>query len=125
MRSPSAPTNPSLPPPTLAGPVARYQRVSPARYGSDAYVLSLGADSAFVIVFADASSSGEWSGRYARTDSVLVFHYNAWSAAGELGARGTLRGDTLLLRYNLVMQLTDFEDGVYVRSRGAPRAGET
>jgi hypothetical protein len=98
----------------------RFQRVSPARYGSDAYVLSLGADSAFVVVFADGSSSGGWSGRYERADSVIVFHYNAWSAAGELGARGTLRGDTLLVRYNDIMQLTDFEDGVYVRAPGTP-----
>jgi hypothetical protein len=51
---------------------------------------------------------------------VLVFHYNAWSAAGALGARGTLRGDTLLLRYNIIMQLTDFEDGVYVRVPPTP-----
>jgi hypothetical protein len=98
----------------------RYQRVSPARYGSDAYVLSLGADSAFVIVFADGSRHGGWSGRYARTDSVIFFRYNAWSTAGALDARGTLRGDTLLVQYNTVMQLTDFEDGVYVRAPGTP-----
>jgi hypothetical protein len=51
---------------------------------------------------------------------VLVFHYNASRVAGEFAARGTLRGDTLLLRYNRVMHMTDFEDGVYVRSRGTP-----
>ena len=51
---------------------------------------------------------------------MLAFHYNAWSAAGELGARGTLRGDTLLLRYNRVMHMTDFEDGVYVRVPPTP-----
>ena len=39
---------------------------------------------------------------------------------GRVGARGTLRGDTLLLRYNRVMNMTDFEDGVYVRVPPTP-----
>jgi hypothetical protein len=98
----------------------RYQRVSPARYGPDTYVLSLGADRAFVIVFADGRVSGAWSGRYARADSVLVFHYNASRVAGELAAHGTVRGDTLLLQYNFAMNMTDFEDGVYVRVPPTP-----
>ena len=118
-RTPAAPfLPPDLGPPTLAGPEVRYQRVSPGY--PDTYVLSLGADRAFVIVSADGSVSGAWSGRYARADSVLVFHYNASRVAGEYAAHGTLRGDTLLLRYNFAMNMTDFEDGVYVRVPGTP-----
>lgn len=118
---PSAPAIPMMPtsPPVITAPDVLYQRVSPLSYGaSDAYWLSAGADSTFVIVFPDGTTHRGWSGRYTRADSVLVFRYNAWSAAGELSARGTLRGDTLLLEYNPLMQMTDFEDGVYVR---APR----
>jgi hypothetical protein len=106
--------------PTITGPAVLYQRVSSARYGSDAYLLSLGPDSAFVIVLPGGGTHWAWSGTYGRADSVLVFRYNAWNAAGESSARGTLRGDTLLLRYNDIMQMTDWEDGVYVRAPRAP-----
>jgi hypothetical protein len=118
---PAAPTNPSLPP-AVSGPPAPglYQRVSPSRYGPDAYLLAPGAENAFVMIFDGGRTYPGWSGRYTRADSVLDFRYDAWSAAGELAARGILRGDTLLLRYNAVMQWTDFEDGVYVRSPVTP-----
>lgn len=120
---PTAKPNPQPappPPPTINGPSALYRRTTPATYGSDAYALSLGADSAFVIIFPQGDRYWGWAGRYERADSVVVFHYNAWSAAGDLSARATIRGDTLLLRYNSIMQMTDFEDGVYVRDRSAP-----
>jgi hypothetical protein len=112
------PPPPPVPPaPTITGPAVLYERASPSAFGMiDAYLLSSGADSAFAIIFPGGTSHWGWSGRYAREDSVLVFHYNAWSAAGELAARGTIRGDSLVLRYNAVMQMTDFEDGVYVRA---------
>jgi hypothetical protein len=31
------------------------------------------------------------------------------------GAAGTLGGNSLTVRYNLIMQMTDFEDAIYVR----------
>lgn len=113
---PSPPQAPSIPEPTV-----RYERVTPLSYGaSDAYLLSLSADSTFAIIFPNGRTFAAWSGRYSRSDSVLTFRYVAWSAAGELLARGTIRGDTLLLRYNTIMQLTDFEDGDYVRVSVGP-----
>jgi hypothetical protein len=120
---PAAPTNPSLPP-AFSGPPAPglYQRISPARYSvTDAYLLAPGAENAFVIIFDGGTTYPSWSGRYTRADSVLDFRYNAGrGAAGEYGARGTLRGDTLLIRYNEAMRWADFEDGVYVRAPEAP-----
>ena len=117
------PVTPPPPPPapTITGPAVLYQRVSPLSHGpSDAYLLSSGTDSTFVMIFPGGGTHWAWSGRYGREgDSVLVFRYHAYGTAGEPAARGTLRGDTLLLRYGGHMQLTDFEDGVYV---GAPRA---
>jgi hypothetical protein len=52
-------------------------------------------------------------GRYTESNSVIVFDWDAWSSAGPWGATGTLDGDIMTVRYNIVMVLTDFEDGVY------------
>jgi hypothetical protein len=113
--APVTPVAPTQQPPTIAGAAVLYRRVSPLSYGSAvSYLLSRDADSAFTIIFPDGSKSWAWSGRYERADSVLTFHYNARSGAGEFGARGIIHGDTLFLRYNVLMQLTDFEDGVYI-----------
>ena len=113
---PAAPGRPAdPPPPTIAGAAVLYRRASPlSNGGEDSYLLSREADSAFTIIFPNGSKSWGWSGRYERADSVLTFHYNATSGAGELRARGIIRGDMLFLQYNLAMQLTDFEDGVYI-----------
>jgi hypothetical protein len=124
-----APITPALPPPPPNSPAtpadtspdALYQRVSPLSYGtSDAYWLSSsGGNGTFQMILPDGLSLWPWAGRYTRADSVLVFRYNAWSAAGELTARGIVRGDTLVLRYDGIMQMMDFQDGVYVRPRRA------
>jgi hypothetical protein len=121
----ASPAEVPRPGPTIAGPSVLYQRVSSMQFGTtDAYLLSLGIDSAFTILYPGPGgvSYWAWSGRYQRAegDSVLVFHYNAWSLAGELAARGTVRGDTLLLEYNDIMAMTDFESGVYVKARFNP-----
>ncbi len=117
--TPITPATPTPQPPTITGPAVLYQRISPQlSYGSaDAYLLSLGPDSAFTIIFPIGTESAGWSGRYARAGSLLAFLFKAWSAAGPLEAGGTVRGDTLFLRYNTLMQLTGFEDGVYLESR--------
>ena len=57
----------------------------------------------------------EYGGWYERTGSQITFGWDGWSLAGPWGATGTLRGDTLHVAYNSVMQLTDFVDGDYVR----------
>ena len=44
----------------------------------------------------------------------LTFEVPSWEASG------TLRGDSLVVRYSLVMGLSDFDDGVFVLERGAP-----
>jgi hypothetical protein len=46
-------------------------------------------------------------------DGVITFDWEGWSAAGPWGATGSIRGDSLTVEYNLIMQLTDFEDAVY------------
>jgi hypothetical protein len=55
-----------------------------------------------------------WAGRYAVAGAVVNFDWDGTSAAGPWGATGTLEGNSLTVQYNLIMQLTDFENAVYV-----------
>lgn len=57
----------------------------------------------------------EYLGHYSSVGSVLTFTLDAdvsW------GATGTLRGDSLIVKYNVWAMWADFMDGVYVRSLG-------
>jgi hypothetical protein len=58
--------------------------------------------------------TGEYRGRYSLTDGVIAFDWEGWSTAGPWGATGTLTGDSLTVQYNFIMQMTDFEDALYV-----------
>jgi Tol biopolymer transport system component len=94
-----------------------YNRQTPHSHPSGAlsrYVLY--QDSRFGLQY--ISSRGgffEYPGRYSRVDSVITFDFDAWNLAGAWQATGTLRGELLSIEYNIVMILSDFEDGVYVR----------
>jgi hypothetical protein len=57
----------------------------------------------------------EYRGTYSAHEGTIDFAWEGWSTAGPWGATGTLSGTTLTVRYNLVMQLSDFEDAVYTR----------
>ena len=52
-----------------------------------------------------------------KTNDFIDFEWEGWSAAGPWGAAGIINGDLLTVQYNLIMQLTDFEDGVYAMAR--------
>lgn len=54
-----------------------------------------------------------YPGRVAGSDTVLALKF---SEDGE-SATGILRGDSLAVRYPLMMQMSDFLDGVYLRQR--------
>ncbi|HXG89628.1 MAG TPA: hypothetical protein VNJ02_14970 [Vicinamibacterales bacterium] len=60
---------------------------------------------------------GELRGGYTVKDSFINFGWEGWSLLGPWGADGLLQGDSLTIYYNQVMQLTDFEDAVYVLRR--------
>ena len=71
-------------------------------------------DSTFALEFVNSRYGAfAYAGRFTRTDSRITFIWEGWSTAGPWGAEGTLRGDSLSVRYNLIMQLTDFIDGTY------------
>jgi len=54
-----------------------------------------------------------YRGTYRVSNNVVDFRWDGWSAAGAWGSDATLDGDTLTVRYNVIMQMTDFEDAVY------------
>jgi hypothetical protein len=60
-----------------------------------------------------ASLGIEYRGGYTESNGVITFQWEGWSVAGPWGATGTLKDGSLTVQYNLIMQLTDFEDAVY------------
>ena len=58
---------------------------------------------------------GEYRGTYTTSDGAVTFNWEGASVAGAWGAEATLSGDMLSVRYNVIMQLSDFEDANYAR----------
>ena len=69
---------------------------------------------AFVVQYA---GRGEYRGAYTEAGGSLTFEWEGVSASGPWGATGTLAGSALTIRYNQIMELSDFENGVYALSR--------
>ena len=69
-------------------------------------------DGAFVLQMPSANG-GDYRGGYTESNGVITFQWEGWSVAGPWGATGTIDGGVLTVHYNLIMQLTDFEDAVY------------
>jgi hypothetical protein len=72
-------------------------------------------DGTHALQFAVSNGAYQYMGRWTRADSTILFTWDGWSTAGEWGATGTVRGEQLVVKYNIIMQLTDFEDAIYVR----------
>jgi hypothetical protein len=68
---------------------------------------------AFVLQYPSLGERG-YRGAYKDTNGVIAFEWEGWSIAGPWGATGALKADSLTVQYNQIMQLTDFEDAVYV-----------
>ena len=60
---------------------------------------------------------GQYRGGYSETDGALTFDWQGWSVAGPWSATGTVAGDSLTIRYNVIMEMTDFQSAVYVLAR--------
>ena len=71
---------------------------------------------AFVLQYPSLGEPG-YRGGYQQVNSIITFEWEGWNIAGPWGATGTLSGDSLTVRYNEVMQWSDFEDAVYVLMR--------
>ena len=112
--APEAPTGvttsaPLPPPPDLRGATV-YDRSSPSMYANGSRFV-LYADGTFHLQF----PQGEYPGTYSRSDSTIAFRFVDSSVAGRWLADGIVRGDTLVVQYNDIMSLSDFENGAYVR----------
>lgn len=65
-----------------------------------------------------APSPSAYRGTYTEGSGVIVFAWDNWTAGR---ATGSLEGDVLTVKYNLFLQMTDFDDAVYVRRGVRPR----
>jgi PKD repeat protein len=58
----------------------------------------------------------EYTGIYSRVNAQVAFYFDANS--GQWQATATVQGDSLIVDYNAMMGLDDFEDGVYRLAEG-------
>jgi hypothetical protein len=130
----------STPPPTTNGPPPPFPALSrPARvyvgsadlYPPSGYSLGplasryvLYEDGTFALQFTSAKQTFfEYRGTYIEAtlptlpDALVTFKWEGWSAAGPWGATGSLNDRSLTVSYNVIMMLSDFVDGVYVRTQ--------
>ena len=61
-----------------------------------------------------ASLGGGYVGTYRQENGAITFRF---AADPRWDATGTLKGDSLEVRYNVIMELSDFENAVYRRSQ--------
>jgi hypothetical protein len=75
-------------------------------------------DGTFALQYLGSQGSFEYHGTYTEANAVITFRWEANQdvAAPWRAAIGTLTDDFLTVRYDLIMQLDDFEDAVYVRA---------
>ena len=121
----------AAPPPTAPAPPAS-QPVIDNRFSGPLRTFAFAAQTSYPVshytqtshfrlydngAFALDYSSGSYVGKYTETNGSLVFEWEAGSSGGVWGATGTISGDTLTVRYNTVMQMSDFEDASYLRLR--------
>ena len=73
----------------------------------------LGDDGRFALQYDCCEYRGTYT--YSQATGIITFEWEGWSIAGPWGATGSLTGDLLSVSFNLVMQLSDFEDAKYRR----------
>jgi hypothetical protein len=120
---PAFPAPPDFPPLSRAGIIYRApDSVYPFELFGNVHGSSIASryvlydDDKFGLQFASANYPFvELTGHYSGVDSVLTFTLDGDNNF-DWGATGTLRGDSLIVKYNLDASMSDFMDGVYVRS---------
>jgi hypothetical protein len=129
--SPTAPTGVTTPsaatplPPRTFPPVLRparvYEFASELAYPVRDYTRTsrfvLYDDGIFALQYLWSAGSNEYRGWYTETNGLVTFRWEGWSVAGPWGATGTLDGNSLIVRYNIIMELSDFENAVYSRTQ--------
>ena len=115
---PAAPLVSVFPP--LSGPSRTFaferELSYPVRDYTRSSRLVLYDNGAFVLQYPTLGTGG-YRGGYTEVNGAITFEWEGWSAAGPWGATGTLRGDSLRVQYNFIMQMADFEDAAYTLAR--------
>jgi hypothetical protein len=73
-------------------------------------------DGSFALQYSDFPAGYEYRGRYKEVEGNITFEWEGWSRGGPWGATGSLAANSLTVRYNFIMQMSDFEDAVYRRT---------
>jgi hypothetical protein len=109
---PAAPRPAGFPP--ILDPARVYTSAAPLNYPLQPYTLGsrfvLSANGTFALQY---GGTLQYRGTYKEENGVVTFEWEGWSTAGPWGATGSLDGKTLTVRFNLVMQMSDFEDAIY------------
>jgi ABC-type transport system substrate-binding protein len=109
--TPPSPTN--FPP--LSGPSRTFTFARASSYRVSDYTTQsrfvLYDNGAFVLQYVGLGI--QYRGGYTEAKGAIAFEWEGWSTAGPWGATATVKGDSLTVQYNVIMQLTDFEDAVY------------
>ena len=112
--APNAPVGPVRDPTPFPGP-GTYVFASSPRVAVQWYTAAsrfiLSSDGTFVLEYPHVS----YRGRYTEAGGVISFAWDGWSVAGPWGATGVSAGNSLIVSYNLIMEMSDFEGGEYVR----------
>jgi hypothetical protein len=111
----SSPAPPPTTFPALSGPSRTFTFDHQLTYGVTSYTKQsrfvLYDNGAFALQY--VSLGIEYRGVYTESNGVVTFQWEGWSTAGAWGATGTLSDGSLTVQYNLIMELSDFEDAVY------------
>ena len=111
--APTAPPTRTFPP--LSGPSRTFVFDHELAYAVRDYTrksrIVLYDNGAFVLRY---DGIGDYRGGFTESNGVMTFDWEGWSVAGSWGASGTLEKTSLTIRFNFIMQMTDFEDAVYV-----------
>jgi hypothetical protein len=111
----SAPASPGVTFPPPSGPsrtfVFDHALGYPVRNYTEQSRIVLYDNGAFALQY--LSPIGAYRGTYAQSGGTLSFGWEGASAAGVWMAGGVITNDSLTVRYNEIMQLSDFEDAVY------------
>lgn len=103
--------------PPLQGPSRTFNFDRPLSYPVQRYTESsrfvLFENGAFILEY--PSLGGGYRGSYKEADGLINFTWEGWSRAGDWGASGEITGDTLTVRYNFIMSMSDFDDAIYVK----------
>jgi hypothetical protein len=113
--APPAPTAPqNFPVPSSAASL--YDRTSPSVFdGNSRYVIYENGTFSLQYV-SPVWGFFEYPGRYSRTDSAITFQFDANGGAFPSWlADGIVAGDSLTVKYNHDMLMSDFEDGTYTQ----------